>query len=86
MADLWIGNVEADTSEAELKEFLERYGFPPFDGIQLMPGTGERPAVVLTFSNVEAEALRMLQPRVDNLFWKNRTITVQVMPSGRHEE
>ncbi|RQH07161.1 RNA-binding protein [Paraburkholderia dinghuensis] len=85
MADLWIGNVEADVSSEELSEFLGRYGFPPFDAIQYMPGSGERPAVVLTFENVDIEALRMLQPRIHNLYWKNRTIVVQVVPPRRDD-
>jgi hypothetical protein len=85
MADLWIGNVEAETSEHDLKEFLGRYGFPPFDGIQYVPGTGEHPAVILSFKGVGEEVLRMLQPRVHQLFWKNRTIAVQVMPPERED-
>ncbi|TDN57793.1 RNA-binding protein [Paraburkholderia sp. BL10I2N1] len=85
MADLWLANVEADTSEDEIKEFLGRYGFPPFDRIQYVPGTGERPAVILTFSEASEEALRLLQPRVHNLFWRNRTINVQVMPPERED-
>jgi hypothetical protein len=83
MADLWVGNVEADIAEGDLKEFLERYGFPPFDAIQYVPGTGESPAVILSFNKVNEEALRILQPRVHNLFWKNRSIVVQVMPPER---
>lgn len=83
MADLWIGNVEPNTAENEIKEFLEKYGFPPFDAIQHLPGTGERPVVVLSFHQVDEEALRMLQPRIHNMYWKNRTITVQVMPPDR---
>jgi hypothetical protein len=74
MADLWVGNVETSTSEDEIREFQERYGFPPFDAIQYVPGTGENPGVILSFSKVNEEALRILQPRVHNLFWKNRSI------------
>ena len=85
MGDLWIGNVEADVSSEELQEFLGRYGFPPFDAIQYVPGTGEHPAVILSFEKVDSDALRMLQPRVHNLFWKNRTIVVQVMPPRRED-
>jgi hypothetical protein len=80
MADLWIGNIEDDASDDEIREFLHRYGFPAFDTIQRVSGTGTRPAVVLGFKDVSSYALRALQPRVHNMFWKNRTLTVQVMP------
>lgn len=84
MADLWIGNIEPNTTEDEIKDFLCRYGFPPFDTIERVEGTGERPAVVLGFNGVEPHVLRTLQPRVHNMFWKSRALVVQVMP-GRDE-
>jgi hypothetical protein len=80
MAELWIGNVEDETTDEEIKSFLCRYGFPPFDSIQRVEGTGERPAVVLGFNDVGPHVLHSLQPRVHNMFWKNRTLVVQVMP------
>lgn len=80
MADLWMGNVEDDTSDEEIKEFLIRYGFPPFDEIRRVAGTGERPAVVLSFESASPDALRSLQSRVHNVFWKGRTLVVQVLP------
>lgn len=45
-----------------------------------MSGTGERPAAVVTFDSVEPHVLRKLQPRIHNMYWKNRTLVVQVMP------
>jgi hypothetical protein len=80
MADLWIGNIEDDATDDEIRQFLGRYGFPAFDTIQRVSGTGTRPAVVLGFKDVSSYALRALQPRVHNMFWKNRTLMVQVMP------
>jgi RNA recognition motif-containing protein len=80
MADLWVGNVEDNTTDQEIKDFFCRYGFPPFDGIQRVEGTGDRPAVVLSFNEVASHVLHSLQPRVHNLFWKNRTLVVQVVP------
>ncbi|MFL9913790.1 RNA recognition motif domain-containing protein [Paraburkholderia sp. RL17-337-BIB-A] len=79
MADLWIGNIETGTSDQEIKEFLTRYGFPPFDRIKHIPGEGSRPAVVVNFEGLDPEMLRRLQPRVHNMFWKKRKINVQVM-------
>ncbi|MGF6920598.1 RNA-binding protein [Paraburkholderia sp. 40] len=80
MADLWVGNVEEDASDDEIREFLIKYGFPPFDEIRRIPGSGSRPAVQLTFKDVGPEILRRLQPRVHDMFWKNRKLVVQVMP------
>jgi hypothetical protein len=79
MTDLWIGNVDPDTTDEEFKEFLSTYGFPPFDDIQHIASEGSRPAVLLSFGAVGPETLRRLQPRVHNMFWRNRTIIVQVM-------
>jgi hypothetical protein len=79
MADLWIGNVASGTSDEEIKNFLIKYGFPPFDAIEHIPGEGTHPAVRVTFNNVSPEALRHLQPRIHDIFWKNKTINVQVM-------
>lgn len=79
MADLFVGNIDADVAEDDIREFLVKYGFPPFDGIAHVPGEGSRPAVVLTFEGTDAELLRRLQPRVHNMFWKNRKINVHVM-------
>ncbi|WP_028218968.1 RNA-binding protein [Paraburkholderia oxyphila] len=80
MADLLVGNVDADVSDEELIEFLAKYGFPAFDAIERVHGSGARPAVVLSFTGLSPEALRRLQPRIHNMYWRNRTLTVQVMP------
>jgi hypothetical protein len=79
MAELLIGNIEDGTTDEEIKEFLTKYGFPSYDQIVHVPGDGSRPAVLLTFHETEPAALRMLQPRIHNLFWRNRTINVVVM-------
>lgn len=79
MAELLLGNVETGTSDDEIKEFLVKYGFPAFDAIEHMPGDGSRPAVLLTFKDVAPETLRSLQPRIQNMFWKNRKLSAQVM-------
>jgi len=79
MAELLLGNVEGGTSDDEIKAFLVKYGFPAFDAIEHMPGDGSRPAVLLTFKDVAPETLRSLQPRIHDMFWKNRKISVQVM-------
>ncbi|MDB5771442.1 MAG: hypothetical protein JWM42_1816 [Burkholderia sp.] len=79
MADLLLGNVETGTSDEEIKAFLVKYGFPPFDAIEHMPGDGSRPAVLLTFKDAAPETLRSLQPRIQNIFWHNRKISAVIM-------
>ncbi|MBW8835044.1 MAG: RNA-binding protein, partial [Burkholderia sp.] len=56
MADLWMGNVEDNTSDDEINDFLIKYGFPPFDRIHRYHGTGARPAIVLSFSGTSPDA------------------------------
>lgn len=85
MGELWIGNIEADVTPEELKEFLGKYGLPPFDAIQYVPGSGDRPAVILSYEHIDADTLRTFQPRIHNLFWKHRTIVVQVVPPRRED-
>jgi hypothetical protein len=82
MADLWLANVDTSASDEEIKAFLVKYGFPEYDAIQHMPGDGSRPAVLLSFHAAPAEVLRQLQPRLHNLYWKNRRLQAQVM-AGR---
>lgn len=80
MADLWIGNIAGDATDEEIRDLLVKYGFPAFDGIERIPGDGSRPAVRLSFKGASPEGLRRLQPRIDDLFWKNRKMNVMVMP------
>ncbi|MGT2455491.1 RNA-binding protein [Cupriavidus basilensis] len=79
MSLLLLGNIEGGTTDEEIKAFLVKYGFPPFDEIEHVPGDGTRPAVTLTFHSLTPEALRKLQPRIHNMFWKTRKINALVM-------
>jgi hypothetical protein len=79
MAGLWMGNVDSSVSDDDIRELLSRYGFPECDAIEHIAGNGSRPAVLLTFNDAPAQALRTLQPRIQDLFWKNRKLHVQVM-------
>lgn len=79
MADLLLGNVDSSASDDEIKKFLVKYGFPPFDAIEHMPGDGSRPAVLLSFKDAAPETLRSLQPRIQNMYWKNRKLNAMVM-------
>lgn len=79
MARLWIGNIEDKTTDEELQELLTKYGFPKFDAIERVPGDGSRPAAIFTFGEASPEGLALVAPRIQDLFWKHRKLTVQVM-------
>jgi hypothetical protein len=44
-----------------------------------MAGSGSRPAVLLRYGGAPAEALRSLQSRIQDLYWKDRKINVSVI-------
>jgi hypothetical protein len=79
MGELLLGNVDSGASDDEIKALLVKYGFPPFDTIERVPGDGSRPVVLVSFKDASSDELRILQPRIQNLFWKNRKIRVDVM-------
>jgi hypothetical protein len=78
MAGLLIGNVDSSATDDDLRDLLARHGFPPWDAIEHMPGDGSRPAVLVTYEDAPAEALRILQPKLHELFWKNHKLNVSV--------
>jgi hypothetical protein len=80
MALLLLGNVEPGTTDTEIREFLIKYGFPPFDAIQHQPGDGSQPSVLVTFTGIDALALAKLRQRIHELYWNNRTLAAQVLP------
>ncbi|MBB5462444.1 RNA-binding protein [Paraburkholderia sp. Cpub6] len=80
MAELLLGNVEETVSDEELDEFLQRYGFPPFDSIERVPAGSGQPIALLRFSDLSSEALNLLRSRIHNMFWKDRTISAQILP------
>ena len=80
MAELLLGNVEESVSDDEINAFLQKYGFPPCDEIERIAGAGSRPAALLRYATLTDEVLRVLQPRVHNMFWNNRTISALILP------
>jgi hypothetical protein len=86
MAKLWIINVPAELDEDELAAFLEKFGLPRFEEMLSVPGDGSRPAVALSYPGLNEEALRRFQPRVDGAQWKDRRLSVQVVPPALGDE
>ena len=79
MGRLMLANLEPGTTDDEIRDFLVKYGFPPFDAIEHEPGDGTRPGALLTFTGVDSTALAALQPRVHDMYWKKRRLDVRVM-------
>jgi hypothetical protein len=79
MTRLLLGNLEPETSDDEIREFLERYGFPPFNEIERQAGDGSQPAAVLTFAGADPFALGVFQRRIDKIHWKQRRLSAQIL-------
>ncbi|AOB32535.1 hypothetical protein AKI39_20085 [Bordetella sp. H567] len=84
MATLLINHVHDSTSDEDVRNFLLKYGFPPFDRIQRIAGDGSRPAVLVTFDDSSVAALRNLVPRIHQMYWNNHTITAMVLNEPPH--
>jgi len=76
---LWVSNVALETSDEELSAFLQRHGLPACRGIERVPGDGSRPAALVSFAEVDLEALYEAAFRLDGLYWKSKTLAVQVV-------
>ena len=79
MARLILGNLEPGTTDDEIRDFLVKYGFPPFDEITHEAGDGSQPSVILTFGAIDAAAMTGLQQRVHDMFWKTRKVTARIL-------
>ena len=79
MTRLLLGNLEPGTTDDEIRDFLVKYGFPPFDAIEHQPGDGSRPSVLLSFAATDPTALDNLQQRVHDVYWKNRKLTAEIL-------
>jgi RNA recognition motif-containing protein len=78
MALLMISNLNPDTTEEQVKEFLGRYGFPAYDEFELQEGDGTRPAVTDIPCTMEA-ALQAFRPRIHDVFWNGHRINALVL-------
>lgn len=85
MARLWLNNLPPSFGEDEIAALFDKYGFPPFDALQEMPGNTHGRAVVVTFDDINEELLQRLQPRINNLFVDEHVIRAHVAPPARRE-
>ena len=82
MSRLLLGNLDPGTTDDEIRDFLVKYGFPPFDEIEHEPGDGSRPGVLLTFHGTDPAALANLQQRIHDVYWKKRKLSAQLLRGG----
>jgi RNA recognition motif-containing protein len=76
---IWIGNIAPGTSEDELRALLAKYGGDmEVASIEQVPGDGTRPAAILDVA-ANQESLYKVTQRLNGLFWKGRSLTVQAM-------
>ena len=82
MASLLIGNLDSGATDDDLRDLLARHGFRPWDAIEHIPGDASR-SVLVRYAGAPAEALRILQPKLHDLFWKGHKINVSVLDLGQ---
>jgi RNA recognition motif-containing protein len=75
---LWIGNIDPETTEDELRELVRKYTKLEVARLTREAGDGSRPGAVLEFDEGSREALYEAQRRLNGLYWKNRTLTAYV--------
>ena len=76
---LWIGNIAPGTTDDELRALLAKYGGElEVAAIEQVPGDGTRPAAILDVAATQ-ESLYKLTQRLDGMYWKGRSLTVQAM-------
>ncbi|CAG2127172.1 hypothetical protein LMG31506_00365 [Cupriavidus yeoncheonensis] len=79
MSRLLLTNIEPETTDDEVRAFLHKYGLPPSDAIEQVPGDGTRPSVILDFPELDAETLHKYAERINHMFWKSRELSAQVL-------
>ena len=75
---LWIGNLDPQTTDEELAEFVRKYTQLEIASIVRHPGDGSRPAVMLEFKDGDLAALSQAQMRLHGMYWKNRALHVAI--------
>ena len=76
--DLWIGNLDPQTTDDELREFVRKYTKLEIRAIVKHPGDGSRPAVMLDLECDDLAALGNAQIRLHGMFWKGRALHVAI--------
>lgn len=79
MSGMLLANVDPAVTDDEIREFLVKYGFPPFSAIEHHAGDGSQPSVLVSFDELDAAKLQALQPRIDHVYWHKRELHVRIL-------
>ena len=75
---LWLGNIDPETTDDELRELVQRYTKLEVSRVTRETGDSSRPGAVLEFNAADRDALYEAQRRLNGLHWKNRSLTAHV--------
>ena len=75
---LWLGNIAPGTTDDELRAFLEKYGVASVISVEHVASEGSRPAAMVEVA-AAPEAVARLTQRLNGMYWKGRSLTVQAM-------
>ena len=76
--NLWIGNLDPQTTDEEFREFVAKYTKLEVAVIVRHPGDGSRPAAMLELKGSDITALNEAQLRLHGMYWKNRSLHVAI--------
>ncbi|MGO4328152.1 RNA-binding protein [Cupriavidus sp. 2TAF22] len=79
MTRVLLTNLKPDISDEDIRAFLAKYGLPPCDEIEHVPGDGTRPAAELVFHAIDADTLRKALPRIHHIFWNQRELSALIL-------
>ena len=74
---LWMGNIAPETSDDELRALLGKYGMPAVVSVERV-AEGSRPAAIVEVAAATEQVQRLTQ-RLNGMYWKGRSLTVQAM-------
>jgi hypothetical protein len=75
---LWMGNIAPGTSDEELRALIDKYGAAEVTSVQHVADDGPRPAAILEVV-ATTEMMFQLTSRLNGMYWKGRSLTVQSM-------
>ena len=75
---LWLGNIDPETTDDELRELVRKYAKLEVSAITREAGDSSRPGAVLEFAESDRGALHELERRLNGLYWKNRSLSAHV--------
>ena len=75
---VWMGNIAPGTTDDELRALIEKYAGAEVLSVQHVADEGPRPAAILDVAATTEMMFRLTQ-RLNGLYWKGRSLTVQTM-------